>query len=75
MKRYSHPRKGLIADPTAEEEELAHGSVSIAVHKAKVVFTYKPGGLIITPEDYQKCINLATDRAVSVQNLIGSVLE
>lgn len=68
-------RKGLIADPTAEEEELSNGSISIAVHKSNVVFTFKPGGLVMSPEDYQRCINLTIDRSVSIQSLIGSVLE
>lgn len=71
----SHSSKGLIADPTAEEEELSNGTISIAVHKRNVVFTHKPGGLVLSPEEYRKCIELTIDRSVHIQGLIGSVLE
>lgn len=72
---HSPSSKGFIADPTAEEEELSNGTISIAVHQSNVVFTHKPGGLVLSPEEYKKCIELAIDRSVHIQGLIASVLE
>ncbi|XP_063236562.1 exosome complex component RRP43-like isoform X2 [Bacillus rossius redtenbacheri] len=64
----------LIADPTAEEESLCSGLLTVVVEGGQLCSVHKPGGSPLTHEQLQRCIALAHRRGRAVHNLVRAAL-
>ncbi|XP_032533875.1 exosome complex component RRP43-like [Chiroxiphia lanceolata] len=66
----------LIVDPTAEEEDLATGTVTIVTdEKGRLCSVHKPGGSPLTGAKLQDCITRAVTRHKEVKKLIDKVIK
>ncbi|XP_071594039.1 exosome complex component RRP43 isoform X1 [Heliangelus exortis] len=66
----------LIVDPTAEEEDLATGTVTVVTDdEGKLCSLHKPGGSPLTGAKLQDCITRAITRHKEVKKLIDKVIE
>lgn len=63
--------KILIVDPTAEEENLATGMLTVVTTESKLCMVHKPGGSPMKDEQLKKCFNRAFKRTNEVQKLIN----
>ncbi|NXV48680.1 EXOS8 protein, partial [Uria aalge] len=66
----------LIVDPTAEEEDLATGTVTIVTDdEDRLCSVHKPGGSPLTGAKLQDCITRAITRHKEVKKLIDKVIK
>uniref|UniRef100_A0A8C4VKK2 Exosome complex component RRP43 n=1 Tax=Gopherus evgoodei TaxID=1825980 RepID=A0A8C4VKK2_9SAUR len=66
----------LIVDPTAEEEDLATGTVTIVMdEEGRLCSVHKPGGSGLTAAKLQDCITRAITRHKEVKKLIDKVIK
>ncbi|XP_017684066.1 PREDICTED: exosome complex component RRP43-like [Lepidothrix coronata] len=66
----------LIVDPTAEEEDLATGTVTIVTdEESRLCSVHKPGGSLLTRTKLQDCITRAITRHKEVKKLIDKVIK
>ncbi|KAF2973807.1 hypothetical protein EK904_004649 [Melospiza melodia maxima] len=66
----------LIVDPTAEEEDLATGTVTIVTdEEGRLCSVHKPGGSPLTGAKLQDCITRAITRHKEVKKLIDKVIK
>ncbi|XP_009957260.1 PREDICTED: exosome complex component RRP43, partial [Leptosomus discolor] len=66
----------LIVDPTAEEEDLATGTVTIVTDdEGRLCSVHKPGGSPLTGAKLQDCITRAITRHKEVKKLIDKVIK
>ncbi|XP_028568453.2 exosome complex component RRP43 [Podarcis muralis] len=66
----------ILVDPTAEEEDLATGNLTIVTdEEGKLCSVYKPGGSVITGTKLQDCISRATVRHKEVKKLMDKVIK
>ncbi|XP_062975059.1 exosome complex component RRP43 [Elgaria multicarinata webbii] len=68
--------KLVIVDPTAEEEDLATGTLTIVTdEEGNLCSVYKPGGSALTGAKFQDCINRARARHKEVEKLMDKVVK
>lgn len=67
-------REQILADPTAEEESLASGSITVVVVNDHVSSVHKPGGTPISVDKLDDCINETKKQAKYLTGLINKVL-
>uniref|UniRef100_A0A8C2U9M6 Ribosomal RNA-processing protein 43 n=1 Tax=Coturnix japonica TaxID=93934 RepID=A0A8C2U9M6_COTJA len=66
----------LIVDPTAEEEDLATGTVTVVTDEDdRLCSVHKPGGSPLTGAKLQDCISRAITRHREVKKLIDKVIK
>ncbi|NWX15227.1 EXOS8 protein, partial [Aegotheles bennettii] len=66
----------LIVDPTAEEEDLATGTVTVVTDDdGRLCSVHKPGGSPLTGAKLQDCITRAITRHKEVKKLIDKVIK
>ncbi|XP_027746688.1 exosome complex component RRP43 isoform X3 [Empidonax traillii] len=66
----------LIVDPTAEEEDLAAGTVTVVTdEEGRLCSVHKPGGSPLTGAKLQDCITRAITRHKEVKKLIDKVIK
>ncbi|XP_054859022.1 exosome complex component RRP43 [Eublepharis macularius] len=66
----------LIVDPTAEEEDLATGTVTIVTdEEGKLCAVHKPGGSTLTGAKLQDCISRAVTRHKEVKKLLDKLIK
>ncbi|KAJ7316138.1 hypothetical protein JRQ81_002300 [Phrynocephalus forsythii] len=66
----------VIVDPTAEEEDLSTGMLTIVTdEEGKLCSVYKPGGSALTEAKLQDCISRATTRQKEVNKLMDKVVK
>ncbi|KFV87215.1 Exosome complex component RRP43, partial [Struthio camelus australis] len=66
----------LIVDPTAEEEDLATGTVTVVTdEEGRLCSVHKPGGSPLTGAKLQDCITRAVTRHKEVKKLIDKVIK
>ncbi|NXI16313.1 EXOS8 protein, partial [Irena cyanogastra] len=66
----------LIVDPTAEEEDLATGTVTIVTdEEGRLCSVHKPGGSPLTGAKLQDCVTRAITRHKEVKKLIDKVIK
>ncbi|XP_019385601.1 PREDICTED: exosome complex component RRP43 [Crocodylus porosus] len=66
----------LIVDPTAEEEDLATGTVTIVTdEEGRLCSVHKPGGSPLTGAKLQDCITRAITRHKEVKQLMDKVIK
>uniref|UniRef100_A0A8C4UVV5 Ribosomal RNA-processing protein 43 n=1 Tax=Falco tinnunculus TaxID=100819 RepID=A0A8C4UVV5_FALTI len=66
----------LIVDPTAEEEDLASGTVTVVTdEEGRLCSVHKPGGSPLTGDKLQDCITRAITRHKEVKKLIDKVIK
>jgi exosome complex component RRP43 len=63
-----------IADPTSEEENLAASIVTVTVTNSSLSYVAKAGGVSLTPEKLEQCIETAKKREKSVCQLVKVAL-
>jgi len=57
----------VLADPTAEEEELCQGSVTVSYNdKEELCSLFKPGGVTVSEQVLRECMSLAKKRVKDV---------
>ncbi|XP_022323921.1 exosome complex component RRP43-like [Crassostrea virginica] len=64
----------LFVDPTAEEENLATGQLTIVTIQDKLCMVHKPGGTPLTDQQLSLCIKQAFKRSTEVLRLIDDTL-
>ncbi|XP_071115434.1 exosome complex component RRP43-like [Haliotis cracherodii] len=64
----------LFVDPTADEESLATGMITIVTAADKMCMLHKPGGSPLSESQIQQCINRAKARSQQVLKLIEDTL-
>ncbi|XP_044729332.1 exosome complex component RRP43-like [Chrysoperla carnea] len=62
----------LIVDPTAEEEDLCNGSITVVIVDDHVRSVHKPGGVPISNINIEACIAETKKQAKYVVNLINT---
>uniref|UniRef100_A0A8D0LBL6 Exosome complex component RRP43 n=1 Tax=Sphenodon punctatus TaxID=8508 RepID=A0A8D0LBL6_SPHPU len=66
----------LIVDPTAEEEDLATGSITVVMDEdGRLCSVHKPGGSGLTGAKLQDCITRAVTRHKEVKKLMDTTTE
>ncbi|XP_028839146.1 exosome complex component RRP43 [Denticeps clupeoides] len=66
----------LIVDPTAEEESLSTGLMTVVMdEEGRMCCLHKPGGTALSGEKLQDCVSRAVARHTEVRKLIDKVLE
>ncbi|XP_070597879.1 exosome complex component RRP43 isoform X1 [Erythrolamprus reginae] len=66
----------VVVDPTAEEEDLASGTLTIVtIEDDKLCSVHKPGGSSITEAKLQDCISRAKARHKEVQKLMDKIIK
>ncbi|XP_029458590.1 exosome complex component RRP43 isoform X1 [Rhinatrema bivittatum] len=66
----------LLVDPTAEEETLATGTITIVTDEDdRLCVLRKPGGSAMSAEKLQACISRAITRQKEVRKLLDDVME
>ncbi|XP_064497447.1 exosome complex component RRP43-like [Pseudopipra pipra] len=66
----------VLVDPTAEEEDLATGTVTIVTDEdGRLCSVHKPGGSLLTGAKLQDCITRAITRHKEVKKLIDKVIK
>lgn len=60
----------VVVDPTAEEESLADGKMTMVVNCHEEVCAFSSEGLDIDPITFQKCLNLALEKSKSITQLV-----
>uniref|UniRef100_A0A2D4KEH7 Ribosomal RNA-processing protein 43 n=1 Tax=Micrurus paraensis TaxID=1970185 RepID=A0A2D4KEH7_9SAUR len=66
----------VVVDPTAEEEDLASGTLTIVtIEDDKLCSVHKPGGSTITEAKLQDCISRAKARHKEVQKLMDKIIK
>lgn len=66
--------KIILTDPDNEEEDLSTAIITIATCEGELCLVNKPGGVSITQEQLDQCMNYALKREKSISKLISSVL-
>ncbi|XP_062577149.1 exosome complex component RRP43-like [Saccostrea cucullata] len=64
----------LFVDPTAEEENLATGQVTVVTTNDKLCMVYKPGGTPLTDQQLSMCIKKAFSRTRDILRLIDDTV-
>ncbi|XP_071124993.1 exosome complex component RRP43-like isoform X2 [Mytilus edulis] len=64
----------LFVDPTAEEENLATGIVTIVTTDDKLCLVHKPGGSPLRPEQLTNCFDRSFDRSKEISRLIDETI-
>nr|CAD7588933.1 unnamed protein product [Timema genevievae] len=64
----------LISDPTAEEENLCSGVLTIVVQGSQLCSVHKPGGSPLSETQLQDCIALAHRRGNSINKMVASAI-
>eukprot|EP00053_Salpingoeca_punica_P011457 m.102094 g.102094 ORF g.102094 m.102094 type:complete len:375 (-) comp15678_c2_seq3:256-1380(-) len=65
----------VIADPTAKEEEVAEGRLTVAVNShQEVCLVRKTGAVALSPEQMLQCVKLAGEHAHSRNELIKQAI-
>ncbi|XP_018572080.1 exosome complex component RRP43-like [Anoplophora glabripennis] len=67
--------KIILADPTADEENLCSGIVTIVLNGDKLCCVHKPGGSALTEEELFDCVEKSKKRLPSIENLIEAALK
>ncbi|MBN3325434.1 EXOS8 protein, partial [Atractosteus spatula] len=66
----------IIVDPTAEEEELSTGMITVVTDEnEKLCAVHKPGGTALSGDKLQDCISRAITRNREVSKLINEVMQ
>lgn len=64
----------LLVDPTAEEENLATGIVTIVTNNDQICSVHKPGGSPLRPEQLIDCFTRSFDRSREICRLIDETI-
>ncbi|TNM84789.1 exosome complex component RRP43 [Takifugu flavidus] len=65
----------LIVDPTDEEENLSTARITVVTEEGdRLCAVHKPGGMSLSGQKLQECINRATVRQKEIQKLTDKVL-
>lgn len=64
----------IITDPTAEEEDLSSGLITIVVKEKELCSVHKPGGSPISEEKLYDCIQETIKRADLLNTLINTAI-
>lgn len=64
----------ILTDPTAEEEDLSSGTVTVVINKGELCYVHKPGGTPLEQSILADCISKAKARTYFIQDLIFSVI-
>ncbi|XP_048774394.1 exosome complex component RRP43-like [Ostrea edulis] len=64
----------LFVDPTAEEENLATGQLTVVTANGKLCMVHKPGGTPLTDEQMSLCIRQAFSRTSEVLRLVDDTI-
>lgn len=65
----------LIVDPTAEEEQLSLGNITVVTRDSEIVYLLQSGGISIDPKQLDKCIEINMTRSRYIQALVLSVFK
>ncbi|XP_042305688.1 exosome complex component RRP43 [Sceloporus undulatus] len=66
----------MVVDPTAEEEDLATGVITVVTdEEGKLCSVHKPGGSALTGAKLQDCVSRATARQKEVRKLMDKVIK
>lgn len=65
----------ILADPTADEENLCCGIVTIVLNGEELCCVHKPGGSPLTEEELFHVIEKSKKRLPSIENLIETALK
>lgn len=63
----------LIADPTADEENIAGTTVTISISDGQISYVYQPGGSSIQPQQFESLVKHATNREKYLKSLLGNI--
>lgn len=66
--------KIIFTDPDSEEEELSTAVITIATCDGELCLINKPGGVSVSQEQLDQCMEHALQREKSISKLISSVL-
>lgn len=67
--------KYLLVDPTDDEQNLAHATITIATCDGKLSYLHQPGGSPLEPEQFEKCVKHANQRENYVKSLLKNMFE
>lgn len=67
--------KIILADPTADEESLCTGILTIVVKDDELCCVHKPGGSPFTEEALSECIEKSKGRVTHIKQLIESAVQ
>lgn len=62
----------LLADATAEEEQLSSCSITVVLNEARELCgVYKPGGTVLSQQHFEECVRIANKRVATLLKLLG----
>lgn len=68
-------QKYLLADPTADEESIGDGTVTISTCDGQLSFVYQPGGNPLQPQQFETLVKQACQREKYIKSLLQSIFE